>query len=147
MLSWGWCCSRIGHLRLDVTGSEAGSYLRLIYSCITQLKAQGPSRTCNESKEEEEDEEGRNFNSTQRHPLGSTKVFQIEPVFTVDQDLWRIPGHMPGLRVHHASALDFPDTDPTHWGTPMLGLGVPRSRKISPAGPYSRSMPRALLRP
>ena len=36
-------------------GSEAGSYLRLIDSCITQLKAQGPSRTCNESKEEEEE--------------------------------------------------------------------------------------------
>ena len=34
------------------SGSEAGSYLRLIYSCITQLKAQGPSRTFNESKEE-----------------------------------------------------------------------------------------------
>ena len=32
--------------------SETGSYLRLIVSCITQLKAQGPSRTCNESKEE-----------------------------------------------------------------------------------------------
>ena len=30
------------------------SYLRLIDSCITQLKAQGPSRTCNEGKEEEE---------------------------------------------------------------------------------------------
>ena len=28
------------------SGSEAGSYLRLIDSCITQLKAQGPSRTC-----------------------------------------------------------------------------------------------------
>jgi len=27
------------------------SYLRLIDSCLTQLKAQGPSRTCNESKE------------------------------------------------------------------------------------------------
>ena len=27
--------------------------LRLIDSCITQLKAQGPSRTCDESKEEE----------------------------------------------------------------------------------------------
>ena len=40
------------HLPLVVT--EAGSYLRLIDSCITQLKAQGPSRTCNESKEEEE---------------------------------------------------------------------------------------------
>ena len=35
--------------------TEAGSYLRLIDSCITQLKAQGPSRTCNESKEEEEE--------------------------------------------------------------------------------------------
>jgi len=30
------------------------AYLRLIDSCITQRKAQGPSRTCNESKEEEE---------------------------------------------------------------------------------------------
>ena len=36
-------------------GGDAGQfpYLRLIDSCITQLKAQGPSRTCNESKEEE----------------------------------------------------------------------------------------------
>jgi len=39
-------------------GSEAGSYLRLIDSCISQLKAQGPYRTCKESKEEEEEEEG-----------------------------------------------------------------------------------------
>ena len=38
-------------------GTEAGSYLRRIDSCITQLKAQGPSRTCNESKEEEEEVE------------------------------------------------------------------------------------------
>ena len=30
------------------------SYLRLIDSCITQIKAQGPSGTVNESKEEEE---------------------------------------------------------------------------------------------
>ena len=37
-----------------VVVTEAGSYLRLIDSCITQLKAQGPSKTCNESKEEEE---------------------------------------------------------------------------------------------
>jgi len=34
-------------------GTEAGSYLRLIDSCITLLKAQGTSRTRNESKEEE----------------------------------------------------------------------------------------------
>jgi len=38
------------------SGSEAGSYLRLIDSCITQLKAQRISRTCNESEEEEEEE-------------------------------------------------------------------------------------------
>ena len=37
------------------TPTPTGSYLRLIDSCITQLKAQGPSRTCNESKEEEEE--------------------------------------------------------------------------------------------
>jgi len=36
------------------SGSEVGSYLRLIDSCITQLKAQGPSRTCNASKEAED---------------------------------------------------------------------------------------------
>ena len=35
-------------------GSEASSYLRLIDSCITQLKAQGPSRTYKEIKEDEE---------------------------------------------------------------------------------------------
>ena len=35
-------------------GTEAGSYLRLVDSCITQLEAQEPSRTCNKSKEEDE---------------------------------------------------------------------------------------------
>jgi len=37
------------------SGAETGSYLRLIDSCITQLKAQGPSRTFDQSKEEEEE--------------------------------------------------------------------------------------------
>ena len=36
----------------SVVVTEEGSYLRLIDSCITQLKAPGPSRTCNESKED-----------------------------------------------------------------------------------------------
>jgi len=31
------------------SGSEAGSYLRRVDYCITQLKAHGPSRTCNKS--------------------------------------------------------------------------------------------------
>jgi len=39
-------------VRLRGRNLEAGSYLRLTDSCITQLEAQGPSRTCNESKEE-----------------------------------------------------------------------------------------------
>ena len=38
-------------------GSEAGSYLRLIDPCITQREAQGPSRTCDESKEYSESSE------------------------------------------------------------------------------------------
>ena len=42
------------HFTSMCCGTEAGSYLRLIDACITQLKAQGPSRTFNESKEEEE---------------------------------------------------------------------------------------------
>ena len=41
--------------------SEAGSYVRLIDSCITEFRAQGPSRTCNESKEEEEEVSGSGF--------------------------------------------------------------------------------------
>ena len=36
------------------SASEAGSYLRLIDSCITQRKAQGPSRTCDESNEDDD---------------------------------------------------------------------------------------------
>ena len=37
-------------------GTEAGSYLKLLESCITQLKAQRTSSTCHESEEEEEEE-------------------------------------------------------------------------------------------
>jgi len=40
------------------SGQSSSVGLRLIDSCITQLKAQGPSRTCNESREEEEGIEG-----------------------------------------------------------------------------------------
>ena len=48
--------ARCGRVEVHGCVTEAGSVLRLIYSCITQLKAQGPSRTCNESKEQEEEE-------------------------------------------------------------------------------------------
>ena len=39
-------------LCLAAPAAEAGSYVRLIDSRITQLEAQGHSRTCNESKQE-----------------------------------------------------------------------------------------------
>jgi len=50
--TWNWTVS----LTLETTSfnflTRRARILRLIDSCITQLKAQGPSRTCNESKEE-----------------------------------------------------------------------------------------------
>ena len=47
-------CSSLRLLaRLDVSANPEQSF-ESPDSCITQLKAQGPSRTCNESKEEEE---------------------------------------------------------------------------------------------
>jgi len=45
--------------------------LRRIDSCITQLKAQGPSSTCTESNEEEEEEEEEELGG-QRVPGGCT---------------------------------------------------------------------------
>ena len=45
----------VGGLERLVLWCRGGSYLRRIDSCITQLTVQGPSRTCNESKEEEEE--------------------------------------------------------------------------------------------
>ena len=54
------CCSTVhetlgknNHLTEMCSGSEAGSYSRRIDVCISQLKAQRPSRTCHESQEEE----------------------------------------------------------------------------------------------
>ena len=44
----------INHFTKLCSGSEAGSHVRRIDSCITQLEAQGRSRPCNESNEEED---------------------------------------------------------------------------------------------
>jgi len=40
--------------------NEAGSYLRLIDSCVTQLKAQGSSRTWNETRVKKRKKKGPN---------------------------------------------------------------------------------------
>ena len=45
---------KINHFTEMCCGDEAGSYLRLMDSCITQLKAQGTSRTSNEKKKKRE---------------------------------------------------------------------------------------------
>jgi len=52
VLNWYSSQFKNNHFTEMCCGTEVGSYARLIDSCITQLKAQGPSRTCNESKEE-----------------------------------------------------------------------------------------------
>jgi len=46
---------RAFHKGSTLTSRKASPKSTRIDSCITQLKAQGPSRTCNESKEEEEE--------------------------------------------------------------------------------------------
>ena len=53
VLNWCSCQFKSNHFTEMCCGTETGSYLRLIDSRITQLKAQGPSRTCNQSKEED----------------------------------------------------------------------------------------------
>ena len=45
-----------------------------IDSCITQLKAQGPSRTCNESKEEEEKEDSLGSTMPHRDSLAHSRT-------------------------------------------------------------------------
>ena len=52
---------------LDLIG---GSYLRRIDSCITQLKAQGPWKTCNESTEGEEEGQHHIGGDAMREPQG-----------------------------------------------------------------------------
>jgi len=55
--SEGWAFSPFsankGRASSRCSGSETGSFLRLTDYYITKLKAQGPSRTCNESTEEQ----------------------------------------------------------------------------------------------
>ena len=60
---------------------DYGSYLRFIDSCITQLKDQGPSRTCNESKEEEEEDSGLGFQAGERHDLKDPALQCRFPLF------------------------------------------------------------------
>jgi len=53
--------------------------VKLIDSCITHLKAQEPSRTCNESKEEEEEPRGQERVSLPRETVAACGV--VRPCF------------------------------------------------------------------
>ena len=75
-------------------GIEAGSYLRLIDSCIPQLKAQGPSRTCNESKEEEE---------AARRLRHTPRVSQVITIFT--SNMHQCIHQQASLRHIHAAGV------------------------------------------
>ena len=54
--------------------------MRLIDSCITQLKAQGPSRTCNVSKEEEEQSSPRVVNRPGGNPGANRWFLKSTPI-------------------------------------------------------------------
>ena len=71
------------HFTEMCSGFEAGSHVRLIDSCTTQLKAQGPSRTCNEIKKEDEEL--------------AEKDREVQRLRAVDHDAMRVwVGHRPG---------------------------------------------------
>jgi len=83
---------------------EAGSYLRLIDSCITQLTAQGPSRTCNESKEEDEEQvivtrTGYCYSREERHlPCQALGFLTSGDLYYRPSDIWG-----PGDLFHKAT--------------------------------------------
>ena len=76
-----------GRGSVERAGHDSG--MHAIDFCITQLKAQGPSRTCNESKEEEEKRMG------EREEDLKTKA----PKVTVAGAEFEV-GSPPPLRVH-----------------------------------------------
>ena len=63
-----------------VPGAGCSKLMRLIDSCITQLTAQGPSRTCNESKEEEEE--------LMRHCLSSCAGIRVWDLWFMVSGVW-----------------------------------------------------------
>ena len=85
-------------------GSEAGSYLRLIDSGITHLRAEGSSRTCNKrSREEETSLESAHVRSATplssrfvRKPLQSTRPGNPEPPIPELEDILKV---IPTLKV------------------------------------------------
>ena len=101
--------------------------MRLIDACITQLKAQRPSRTCNESKEEEEEfrVRGLGFGVWGSGDLGVWGLGFVKHEIKCFYTLLRIENNMAPVTYIHFRALQ--DQDPNtqkaqKWGA-WLGLG------------------------
>ena len=76
------------HFTEMCSGPEACSYLRLMDSCITQLKAPRPSATCTESKEERENSRYKDVLSTDLSTVFPVKIpFKIHCVHRVSSNL------------------------------------------------------------
>ena len=114
----------LGCLVCAILVTEAGSYLRLITFCTTQLKAQGPSRTCDENKEEEYE-----------HSSGRIFIFARQRLTQTPLTGARSDGHPPGIvlvprvRGHRppCPALD-PEAGGVQaseavWGIRAIGIG------------------------
>ena len=110
------------HFTEMCSGSEAGSYLRRIDSWITQLKAQGPSRTCNESKEEE----------TLNPNAGRSRSWT--PRIS--------PPPLPRLTCQRLTCLARKGLPPRAWYTPFHRKGlIPRAWYTLTRGGERRSLP------
>jgi len=122
---------------------EAGSYLRLIDFCITQLKAQGPARTCNESKEEEEAPPAWRFGSAFRVSGFGFRVsglgfgFRVSGFgFRVSGFGYRVPGLGSGFQVSRLPRFRF-RVSGFGYRVPGLSFGFQVSRlpRFRPAPP------------
>ena len=79
------------------------SFTRLIDSCITQLEAQGPSRTCNESEEEKEEDirASHNFlHSSFVHSFIHSSHTRETSLVGVPREQGMLKGHLPTV-IHY----------------------------------------------
>ena len=97
------CVSPRRHAQAGVhIGSEAGSYWRVVDSCNTQRKAQGPCRTCNESNDETEEKSLRC-----RQPLTRLAVRRSRERQTIRVDS-HYQSSLDDVYVHVAPWSEFP---------------------------------------
>ena len=101
--------------------SEAGSYLRLIDACITQHKARGPSRTCNESTEEEDIKGGGGrylvcANSDRQRQLLAFQVFQTAKLTNFFGGIDFYPAYNQGMKRRLGYLVRANSDSPPHHG-------------------------------